>query len=493
MSSNEPSAVFGPASPKQSLFVNSSATITAFGGAAGGGKTFCALLTALRFLQHPRATGAFFRRTSVMLTAPGSAWSEACSMYSTIYPKGLRIKHRSTEIVFPNGAVLKFGHLQHEQDKEGHRGAQYSFIIMDEIVDFSEETVIFMLSRLRNAYVDYKPQFFMMGNPSFDSFLRIWLQDFYLDERGIPLPSKAGVMRYMKREGSSTIWYNSLKAAEAVHGDGPESGILSFTFIGANCTDNPPLLKAQPDYISNLKMQSRVDVERYLYGSWFARQESSGLFKREWVREVPYPNATARQRVRAWDLAFSQPSETYPNPDWTAGVLMSKDVSKIYTIEDVVTMRDRVHKVEELIFATAVRDGKGTTIAIPQDPNAAAGAYARDLQRRLAELGFHCRLLRPVQSKVTRFAPFSSIAQAGFVQVVIADWNKQVYEQLEIFNGDKKNKDDIVDACSDCIYLLNREMQLPSMTIPDLSSVSPPNFKFGASSAAVTLPSFNLR
>lgn len=309
-----------------------------------------------------------------------------------------------------------------------------------------------------------------MTNPDFNSFLRLWIQDFYLDPTtGIPKEELAGVKRYFFRQGNSMLWYNSLEEAEAVHGSGPKSGITSFTFVPATCRDNPPLLKAQPDYISRLMSLPRVEMERLLLGSWFARPEASGLFKREWCQLVDYPNPRAKQRVRAWDFAFSRPSEQYPNPDWTRGVLISKDKSKVYTVEDVVSMRDRVHEVERLIFKTAINDGQDVIISIPQDPAAAAGAYAKDLQRRLAEMGFTCRLSKPVKSKVTRFAPFSSIAQAGFVQVVKADWNKDFFEELENFDGDSKKKDDQVDCCSDCMLILNRETQLPSFELPELT------------------------
>jgi len=128
-------------------------------------------------------------------------------------------------------------------------------------------------------------------------------------------------------------------------------------------------------------------------------------------------------------------------------------------------MRDRVHEVEKLIFDTAVRDGQDVTISIPLDPAAAAGAYAKDLQRRLAEMGFTVRLSKPVTSKVTRFAPFSSVAQAGWVNVVKADWNKDFFDELEIFDGDKKKKDDMCDCCSDAFLLLNKQLELPSMDL----------------------------
>ena len=468
----------GPASKKQEMFLNSNATITLAGGAAGSGKTYTSLLIALKFMQHPRATGVIFRRTSKMITAPGSIWHEAVNLYTQIYPN-LRIRTRELELVFPNGALLKFSHMQHASDMYSHKGGQYSLVIFDEATDFEEEMIVYLMSRMRNAYVDYTPQLFAMTNPDYNSFLREWIQDYYLDPNtGIPIPERTGHKRYFFRQGNTMLWYNSLEEAEAVHGSGAESGISSFTFIGATCRDNPPLLKAQPDYISRLMSLPRVERERLLDGSWFARPEASGLFKREWVNIVDHPNGRARQRVRAWDFAFTKPSEQYPNPDWTRGVLISKDPSKVYTVEDMVSMRDRVHEVEKLIFETAIRDGQDVVISIPQDPAAAAGAYAKDLQRKLAEMGFTVRLSKPVKSKITRFAPFSSIAQAGFVNVVKASWNKDFFDELEVFDGDPKKKDDICDCCSDCMLVLNKEMHLPGFRLPDLSGGMGSSFGF---------------
>lgn len=465
--------VIGPASKKQEMFLNSDATITVAGGAAGSGKTYTSLLIALKFMQHPRATGVIFRRTSKMLTAPGSIWHEAINLYTQIYPN-LRIRSRELELIFPNGALLKFSHMQHATNMYDHKGGQYSLVIFDEATDFDEEMVVYLLSRMRNAYVDYKPQMFMMTNPDYNSFLREWIQDYYLDPNsGIPIAERTGNKRYFFRQGNTMLWYNSLAEAEAAHGVGDESGISSFTFIGATCRDNPPLLKAQPDYISRLMSLPRVEKERLLDGSWFARMENAGLWKREWVQLVDHPNGRARKRIRAWDFAFTKPSEQNPNPDWTRGILISKDATNLYTVEDVVSIRDRVHEVEKLVFETAISDGQDVVISIPLDPAAAAGAYAKDLQRKLAEMGFMVKLTKPVKSKITRFAPFSSITQAGFVHVVKANWNKAFFDELEVFDGDPKKKDDQVDCCSDAMLLLNKDMVIPTFTLPDLTGSNP--------------------
>ena len=138
-------------------------------------------------MQHPRATGVIFRRTSKMITSPGSIWHEAVNMYTSVYKTGLKIRHRENEIVFPNGALLKFSHMQHASNMYDHKGGQYSLVIFDEATDFTEDMIVYLLSRMRNAYVDYKPQMFLMTNPDYNSFLRLWIQDYYLDpQTGIP-------------------------------------------------------------------------------------------------------------------------------------------------------------------------------------------------------------------------------------------------------------------------------------------------------------------
>ena len=152
-------------------------------------------------------------------------------------------------------------------------------------------------------------------------------------------------------------------------------------------------------------------------------------------------------------------------------------------------------EIENLIFQTALQDGKETVITIPRDPNAAAGAYAKDLQRRLGEIGFTVKLMSPVKSKITRFAPFASVTQAGFVNVVKADWNKDFFEELENFNGDGKRKDDQVDVCSDAFWHLNQGFNLPTFSLPDFSSPSNSSIQSLSSaipSSGLTLPSSGL-
>lgn len=461
-------SVLAPASIPQEQCLNSTSNVTLYGGAAGSGKTFALLITALKFMQYPRGTGIIFRRTSAELRAGGGIWEEAINMYSNLYGDLLKIDNTDLVITFPNKAKLKFSHMQYEKDAYSHKGGQYSFVAFDEATDFTETQVTFLMSRMRNANVSHEPQMFLTTNPDYHSFLRHWIQDFYLDENtGIPIDEKSNIERFFVKNGDKMEWYDSRKEAEEIYGSTKASGIRSFRFIRANIFDNP--YYRDSEYLSNLMSLNEVQKNIMLYGSWLAREAQGGYWKREKVNIVDRPPLNPTKRVLAVDFAFTEKSSANRDPDSTAFVLMSKDKNNVYTVENVVTMQQRVHVVEEMLFEIAEKVGRETLICIPQDPNAQAGAYARDLQRRLSEKGFTCRLQKPVKSKLVRFQPFASVTEAGFVNVVDGAWNKEYFDQLEIFDGAGRYHDDMVDATSDAFFMLNKEVALPQFTLPDFS------------------------
>ncbi len=302
---------------------------------------------------------------------------------------------------------------------------------------------------------------------------------FSLDDELVPVRKEKYEKRYFYRSQNGILWYDSLEEAEKVHGHGDESGVKSFLFVPGSIYDNPVGLEQNKEYIATLKALPYTESRRLLNGAWVMEQ-TSGFFKRHWVTFESYPNYKAIRKARCWDLAFSEPSEARPVVDATAGVLMSKDADNIYTVEDVVTMRKRVHEVEQTIFETAERDGRDVIIGLPKDPGATAGAYCQDLARRLGERGFIVRLIRPEKGKVQRFLPFASVAEAGYVKIVRGDWTENYLNELEQTDFGRKSHDDQADATSDCFYILSRQSyELPNFSLPsDLSVSAMPQFGF---------------
>ena len=429
----------------------------------------------VKFAAMQNSTIVLFRKNSTQIKSGGGVWQEAVPIFTRMFPDA-KIRHRDLEIYIPStNSYVKFSHLQHISDVYNHLGSQYSAVFFDETVTFDpfEDYVLPLMGRLRNANVSYSPQMFWATNPKYDHGIYHWIKDFYLDpQTGIPLQEKSNVERYFVLQDNKPVWYDDKEEATAIHGD----QVRSFRAIRAHVTENVPLMRANPDYLYNLMALPEIKRRIYLDGSWTAREEEAGYFKREFCKIIPYPNTMPCRRIRSWDQSSSPVSSASPNPDWTRGVLCSKDkLTGKYTVEDVKSLRDRPHEVEQLIFRTAREDLENgvTMTTVASDPGAAGIAYATGLKVKLAEMGMPCRIMPTNKSKLTRFLPVSAIAQAGMLDFVNEEWTEEMLKELENFTGEKNNgKDDQADALSDCIRALNIGQELPTLsyTLPNFSN-----------------------
>ena len=464
MSSN---LIFSPASEPQSQFLLSDAFFTIYGGAAFAGKSFCLLGSMLPIIKYPGTRAVIIRKTTKMLTGSGGLFDAAVHLYSKIDPK-LKIRSRDLILTFSSGAELQFTYLDKPADRMNIQGREYSRIAFDECQQLSGDNVFYALSRLRSTRVDYPLQAHATCNPDPDSFLMSFVEH-SLDEYLVPVRQPVYNNRYFVRDGQDIQFFDRLEDAQAIYGESNTSPIKSYKFIPGSIYDNPVGLAQNEQYIATLKALPPVESRRLLHGAW-VREQRSGFFKRDWVTFENHPNLKAKNKVRCWDLAFSEPSEAKPDVDATAGVLMSKDENSLYTVEDCIVLKKRVYDVERAIFETAERDGPGCLIGLPKDPGATASAYCQDLARRLSERGYVVRLIRPEKGKLQRFLPFASAAEAGYVRIVKDDWTEGYVNELEQTTFTNKTHDDRADATSDCFWLLNRSSTLPSFVLPTLDS-----------------------
>lgn len=467
--------VIGPKSFKQLEFMNSEATITVFGGAAGAGKSYLGVMDFLQYIHLAAFRGVMTRRTTPQLKGPGGLYEKCLDLFKLVDPK-VRWKDKEGKFVFSSGAAIFLRHFETEADKDNFQGWEVNKFLVDEGQQFSEGMVTYLISRMRNPKCpEVTPHMKITCNPDYNSFLRGWI-DWWLDPNtGIPIPERSGITRWFIRKNGKMSWGATREECIDLWGkknlgydDEDQDKPVSFKFIAANCFDNPILMLTNPDYVANLEAQPRVERMRLLDGSWLAREEGAGYFKEAWVPKIPMPPISAAKRVRAWDISGTMPSDTNPEPDWTAGVLMSKDRNSMYTIEHVVRDRRRHGGVFDLILETARQDGDDVTIIIPQDPGAAGKAYAAQLVRDLADYGFYARVKSTNKSKVTRFAPFAAVAESGGVQMVTAEWNEDYISELERFDGSRNIKDDMVDATSDAFNNLSTDINIPDFTVPDM-------------------------
>lgn len=482
---SEDRLVFQPCSRKQQLILlDDSTDILLCGGGAGGGKSHTCLTKALKYINDPKARVMIVRRSYPMLKLSGGLWDESKGIYRHF---GGVPKVQTLTWVFPNGATIQFAAIP--DDLSEWQGLQATNILVDEAAEFTQEEILFLMSRLRGAGYKGHLNVTMTCNPSRESFLYNWVEYSLEEETGIPKVGTEDIIRYFINVGGSLYWAESKQELWEKYGEpmgltpgNPgDKGVtflpLSFRFIPLTVYDNPILLKNNPQYLANLLSQPRVNQLRYLHGSWTARAEGSGFFRREWVEIVDHAPTEATGRVRAWDFAASVPSESNPNPDWTAGVRMSRDKMGYYYVEHVNRFRKLSDGVIKEVIRTATDvDGLDKyKVLIPRDPGAGGKAANGFQLRTLAENGIYAASVQVSthSGKVARFLPFCTLAESGYVRIVRGDWNEAYLTELELFEGLKTQKDDQVDATSDAFNTLSKSITLPTIALPKLEQRSP--------------------
>jgi predicted phage terminase large subunit-like protein len=363
---------------------------------------------------------------------------------------------------------------------------QLSMALLDEAQQLTQSQVIYIMSRLRSE-ADMKPKMRMTCNPAGKGhWLTNWLE-WYLLPSGLPDPDRCGVKRYFTMRDSEMVWGNT---PEEVQEQIPGCSPLSFTFINANVYDNPVLMKRQPEYVAWLEGQDRETKEALLYGNWYITKQFEGYFKRKWtsiISDIPF----SAKRCRGFDFAGSVKDEVNKDPDYTATVLMSKTKDGKYCIEHAFRMRERFHTVEEYILNLSRNEPDDITYVIPIDSGSAGMAYARSLQQKLAETGRYT-VLHPMggKSKLIRFRPFASVCQSGAVSIMSDQWNDWFFDELEQFVGDGKTHDDALDAAVSAFWGLQRGLELPAFSLPDLSYTPQHNIQQNSSipKSGITLP-----
>lgn len=486
---DEPRMVFGPCSEKQKLILMDDTTdMLLCGGGAGGGKSHTCLTKALKYINDPAARVMILRRSYPNLKLSGGLIDESKGIYSH-FDGEYRIQPMMW--VFPNGATIQFAAVP--DDLSEWQGLQATNILIDEAAEWTEEEVLFLLSRLRGAKYKGHINITMTCNPSRESFLYNWVEYSLEPETGIPRIGTEDIVRYFINVGGKVYFENTVEDLWEKHGKPlgllrkpPEEARpgeavfipLSFRFIPLTIYDNPILLKNNPQYLANLLSQPRVNQMRYLHGSWTARAEGSGRFRREWVEVVKHPPAKVIGRRRSWDFAASIPSETNRDPDWTAGVRMSRARDGYYYVEHV----ERFRKLSDGVLKSTIDCVKSDQLmdqnikaTIPKDPGAGGKAANSFYLKALAEAGIYAKSI-PISGhngKLQRFLPFCTLAEAGWVRVVEGDWNEAWFTELELFEGERNQKDDQVDATADAFNDLCKEVTLPMIAVPAMESASP--------------------
>lgn len=458
-----------PQSGPQEQFLSSPADIAIYGGAAGGGKTYALLMEPLRHVGNGDFGAVYFRRTMPQITSEGGAWDKSYDLYGSA--GATMIQSPNLQAQFPSGAKVSYSQLQYEDSVHNWQSSQIPLILMDELTQFTRRQFFYMLSRNRST-CGVSGYLRAATNPDPDSWVKEFISWWLDPETGYAIPERSGIIRWFARLDDEIVWAGSREELLSI--DPRAKNPMSVTFIPSDVYDNKIMLGLDPSYISKLESLPRWERERLLGGNWNSRPSAGTIFSRSDFKVVDVtPRAEAT--VRYWDRAATEPSEASPDPDWTAGVSISRCADGLFYINDVDRFRARPLGVKVRIRAVASQDGRATDIGIEQDPGSAGVSEADDLVLSLA--GYSVRAYRPTGSKVNRWKPLSAQAQAGNVLLARGPWNEAFISELCALTdspGDYGH-DDQADAAAGAFNALQ--------------SGPPSNPKVGAALAARRRPS----
>ena len=426
----------------QENFSASEADIVIGGGSAGCGKSFAALTEALRWVHVPGFYAVYFRRTTPQIRNPGGLLDTS----RMIYPEaGGTLVSQPLEWEWKSGARVKMAHLEYEDTVEDWQGSQVCLFVFDELSHFTERMFFYMLSRNRSG-CGVKPYMMATVNPTDPEHWVAKLLAWWIDQdTGFPIPERAGKLRWFVRVSDALVWGDSREEVMAKCPATKIHNVKSITFIPGKLHENQELLRVDPGYEGNLQAMTRVERARLLDGNWKVRKSAGSYFRRSDVKLLDVAPTDLAAMTRRWDLAASEPTEAYPDPDWTCGVKLGRYKDGRFVVLHVELQRKRANEVRELVKRLAQQDGRECSVGVPQDPAQAGKDQAQSYIRDLA--GFNVYAEKESGDKETRAEPCAAQWQHQNIDVVKGPWNEAFFAMLEGF-PDPKVHDDPVDALS---------------------------------------------
>ena len=225
-----------------------------YGGAAGGGKSDCALAEALRQVNIPHYRGLILRKTYPQLS---ELIDRSHEIYLPSYPDAV---YNDSKHVwkFPSGAKIYFGSLSHSSDKYNYQGKRYDFIDFDELTQFTGDEYSYLFSRNRPNGPGTRCYMRAQANPG--GIGHGWVKERFI----MPVPPM------------TTVW----ESVKVCFPDGREEiRKKSRIFVPSTVFDNKILLQNDPGYLTRLASLPEKERAALLYGDW---NSFSGQVFTEW-------------------------------------------------------------------------------------------------------------------------------------------------------------------------------------------------------------------
>ena len=317
--------------PKQAEMILAREKEVLIGGAAGGSKSTSLLMRALFYVQDDANEyhTLILRRTLSDLKRKGALIHKASQWLNrneiqnnaSIKPKWDGTEHSWT---FPNGNSLTFGYLRNINDLDTYQGSEYQFIGIDELTQLERFKYIYMRSRVRKIKDNKLPtQLMASSNPGKRG--NKWVRERFIEKIDTDIQDKSQIR-----------------------------------FISSSYLDN--IYLDRNDYEEYLMGLDRVTREQLMNGNWYASVKGQLFDESDFhiISHDEYMKIPIVRIIRYWDLAATEVLNDDKlrgsDPDYTAGVLLAKDLNaNIYILDSYEFQLESRNLINE-ILNTAARD-----------------------------------------------------------------------------------------------------------------------------------------
>lgn len=283
--------------PKQHLAHVCEADITFYGGAAGGGKSEFLIVQAVKTcLLYSNVNVAIFRRTHAELL------ESLVGRFQELVPEHIAKFNRSDMCArFKNGSVLWFRHCQNESSVYRYQSAQWVMLGIDEASHFTENQVLYLMTRVRSVKKGIRKRIIFTSNPG--GVGHGWLKRWFLR----PVPEELGNRLAPQ---PMEVW----RPLPLPHNPTPPEQVKTRCFIPAKFEDNPALAKKDPHYMAFIWALGGDRARQLAEGDWDAND-----------RMIVGPSWKETHRVTAEDVALLEdgyevgmlvPWHIIKNPGW---------------------------------------------------------------------------------------------------------------------------------------------------------------------------------
>jgi predicted phage terminase large subunit-like protein len=427
----------------QERFLACSADICVYGGQAGGGKTHALIMEPLRHYNVKGFKALTFRRSGVEIRSPGGLWDASQELYNQL-PEKIRPTPREQQLdwKFPSGATIKFAHLMNDNTVYEYQGTEICLLCFDEVTHFTFKQFTYLLTRNRST-CGIKPYVRATCNPDKDSWVRKMIEWWIDPDTGLAIQERSGIIRYFIIQDNQFIWGDSEDELREYYSDLEWNGGArprSFTFIPASIYDNKILLETDPNYLSSLKSQNKVERERLLGGNWNISYADFGavLNRNDFNRYDLQEKLRIPGYFREFYFVLDGASRTKEANDYSVLGLFGK--SKIeegkFFIIDWMRVKLEEPDLEQLIIDKWHQwkhlGAKGV--------NVERGSCGIGMMQRLPRKGIPVFELIPEKDKFLRLNDGLGIIKCGFVNVPVdASWAAKFFEECECFRADLKH------------------------------------------------------